>query len=160
MNRSLTPKQEAFCQAMLVSDNASEAYRAAYSTKGGRSVNVNASRLLALPHVAARVQELRDRAADKAVAERHEALVELTMIARGRVGSFLRDDGSIDVAKLAKAGPELESFQLVDTEHGQRVTIKLRDPIRAIERLAKMLGWDAPDKLEVAGVTFNLNLGG
>ena len=40
------------------------------------------------------------------------------------------------------------------------MTIKLRDPIRAIERLAKMLGWDAPDKLEVAGVTFNLNLGG
>lgn len=62
--QTLTPKQEAFCQAMLVSDNASEAYRAAYSTKGG-SVSANACRLLALPHVATRVQELRDRAADK-----------------------------------------------------------------------------------------------
>jgi len=159
MNRSLTPKQEAFCQAMVVSDNASEAYRAAYSTKGG-SVSPNASRLLALPHVAARVQELRDRAADKAVAERREALVELTRIARGRLGNYLREDGTIDVAKLADAGPEVESFQLVDTEHGQRASIKLRDPIRAIERLAKMLGWDQPDKLEVAGVTLNLNLGG
>lgn len=160
MNRNLTPRQEAFCRSMLTTENASEAYRQAGYKSKSRDVSANASRLLAQPHVASRIRQLRDKAAADGVAELSETLVCLSCIARANVSDYLDENGRLDPAKIASAGPELEAFQLVDTQHGQRITIKLRDPIRAIERLAKMLGWDSPDKHTLQDVTFNLALGG
>ena len=59
---ALTPKQEAFCQAIVAGQNQSDAYRAAYkvgkSTKP-ETVNQAASRIMADSNVAARVEELR-----------------------------------------------------------------------------------------------------
>ena len=65
---NLTRKQAAFCQAMLTTNNASEAYRAAYDA--GRmspaTVNRKAYDLLANGKIAARLVELRAPAAELA----------------------------------------------------------------------------------------------
>lgn len=65
---ALTPKQEAFAQAVASGKNQSDAYRAAYAAgkMKASSINVNASKLMADAKVAQRVAELRAPAAEKA----------------------------------------------------------------------------------------------
>ena len=66
---ALTPKQEAFAQAIVTGVNQSDAYRAAYKVKPGtkpESVNQNASRIMANVNVMSRVAELRLSVAKKA----------------------------------------------------------------------------------------------
>jgi len=66
---SLTPKQEAFAQAIVTGVNQSDAYRAAYKVRAGtkaESVNVAASKLMADAKVTQRVAELREPVAKKA----------------------------------------------------------------------------------------------
>ena len=70
---SLTPKQEAFCQAYIETGNASEAYRRSYSVERMKPnvVNVKACQLLATANISVRVAEL------KAMhAERHAMTVD------------------------------------------------------------------------------------
>lgn len=65
----LTPKQEAFAQAIVTGVNQSDAYRTAYSVKPGtkpESVNVAASKLMGDAKVTQRVAELREPVARKA----------------------------------------------------------------------------------------------
>lgn len=66
---ALTPKQEAFAQAIVTGVNQSDAYRAAYKVRPGtkaESVNVAASKLMADAKVTQRVAELRLPVAKKA----------------------------------------------------------------------------------------------
>ena len=66
---ALTPKQEAFAQAIVTGVNQSDAYRAAFSVGAKtkpETVNQAASRLMADSNVAARVEELRAPVAKKA----------------------------------------------------------------------------------------------
>lgn len=66
---SLTPKQEAFAQAIVTGVSQSDAYRAAYKVSPKtkpESVNQNASRIMANVNVMSRVAELRLPVAKKA----------------------------------------------------------------------------------------------
>ncbi len=73
---SLTPKQEAFCQAYVASLNGAQAYRSAYAvgemTKDA-SVNVAASKLLADPKISQRIDVLQHQADAAAAATRDPA---------------------------------------------------------------------------------------
>jgi phage terminase small subunit len=64
----LTPKQEAFAQAIVTGVNQSDAYRAAYKVRPGTkpvSINVAASKLMADANIALRVAKLRETVAKK-----------------------------------------------------------------------------------------------
>lgn len=66
---ALTPKQEAFAQAIVTGVSQSDAYRASYKVKEStkaESVNVAASKLMADAKVRLRVAELREPIAKKA----------------------------------------------------------------------------------------------
>lgn len=70
MARQLTPKQESFIRTYLETSNASEAYRRVYDvseTTKATTIVVKASELMANPMVAARLAELQERAAEKAL---------------------------------------------------------------------------------------------
>jgi len=57
----LTPKQEKFCQAYVETSNGAEAYRQAYNSKAKpQSQAVEASKLLADPNIALRVESIRE----------------------------------------------------------------------------------------------------
>lgn len=57
----LTPKQERFCQAYVETSNGAEAYRIAYNSKAKpQNQAVEASKLLASPNIALRVEEIRE----------------------------------------------------------------------------------------------------
>jgi phage terminase small subunit len=105
---TLTSKQAAFAQIYLENGgNGSDAYRKAYdvgpSTKPA-TVNQCASRLLADPHVAARVAELKARqarvaqaAADISVEERIRTYTQLARlaVAKGDIATAVRAQDSI-----------------------------------------------------------------
>lgn len=79
---ALTPKQEAFAQAVASGKNQSDAYRAAYvaDKMKATSVNVNASKLMSDAKVAQRVAELRGELAKKALWTREMSVKALVRV--------------------------------------------------------------------------------
>jgi phage terminase small subunit len=95
---SLTPKEEAFAVAVASGMNYSDAYRIAVKvrpTTKPETVNQEASKIMARPHVRTRVGELRKPIAEKAMItlESHmERLKELAQIAldNGQVAAAIK----------------------------------------------------------------------
>jgi hypothetical protein len=95
---SLTPKEEAFAVAVASGMNYSDAYRVAVKvrpTTKPETVNQEASKIMARPHVRTRVNDLRKPIAEKAMItlESHmERLKELAQIAldNGQVAAAIK----------------------------------------------------------------------
>lgn len=79
---TLTAKQEAFAQAIADGKNQSDAYRTAYSAGGMKpeSVQQSACRLMGDLKVAARVKELREALANKALWTREQSVAVLAEV--------------------------------------------------------------------------------
>lgn len=77
MAKELTPKQEAFAQAVASGLTQSDAYRKAYTVKPTtkpESVNQLASTMMGLVHISSRVKELRDQLSEKALWSREDSV--------------------------------------------------------------------------------------
>jgi phage terminase small subunit len=154
----MNQRQELFCQGIFVGKTATEAcISAGYSAKTAYSAG---QRLLKHVEVKARIKELNDAAVTEkvmSVAERKERLSE---IARARYSDFVTagPDGSwIDI------GPEKANSAAIcevksKTEYDDNgdkpaviISVKLHDPIRAINELNKMEGAHAPVETKVNG---------
>ena len=94
---ALTAKQEAFAVAVAKGSKASDAYRAVYSAvrMTPKSINEEASHLLANPKVASRVTELRAPAIKVACLEIEETLRQLACVLRSDARRLFRPDGSL-----------------------------------------------------------------
>lgn len=80
---SLTPKREAFAQAVASGMTQADAYRAAFTVKPGtkpESAQVNASKLMADAKVAQRVEEIRRPAVKRAQITLESHLADLRML--------------------------------------------------------------------------------
>lgn len=110
---------------------AGRAYEAAGYTARGVVADVNASKLLATPKVAAFVNELRLKSAETCEMTRVELVKML-----------------VDVIKSKPSDASLDNplCELSMGAHGPYATFPPKP--RYVERLCKMLGWDEPDKLE------------
>lgn len=112
------------------------------------------------PVVAARVQALREEMAAHCTLTRQEALEILTRIARGELSTYLDDDGHVDPRKVkALGGPDIQSLETSDREGAVRCRLRLRDPIRAIDLIARMCGWYRQSLLAGEGITITINTG-
>lgn len=81
---ALTPKQEAFCQAVANGMTQSDAYRSAYdSSSKPEVVNVKASELMANGNVSVRVAELRSQLSEISLWKRTDSIMVLAEIAKG-----------------------------------------------------------------------------
>lgn len=145
--KPLNAKQQAFVTEYLTGVSAAQAaVRAGYSTRAAKQ---QAHRLLSMAAVAARLTELQRQAADAAVMSHREALETLTRIARARLADFLDRRGRISLARIRGATQELAELVEETMPDGRvRRKIKLRDPVQAIERLSRLMGWDKPLRVE------------
>lgn len=152
MKAKLTPKQEKFCHAYLETGNASEAYRTAYSTDRMKPATIKrkAKELLDHERVSATIRQLKEELKEVSDIRKRRILYELNAILEAKVTDYIEwDNGTFKMKDLSKL-PE-EMVRAVETIKHTRygVEIKLKNKLTAIERICKMLGYDAPDKLDL-----------
>jgi phage terminase small subunit len=139
---ALTAKQASFAVAVAKGSKASDAYRAVYSAgrMTPKSINEEASHLLANPKVASRVAELRAPAMKVACLEIEETLHQLACVLRSDSRRLFRPDGSLmpvheldDVTAAAISSIELD-------EDGRPKKIRLWSKTDAIDKAMRHLG--------------------
>lgn len=151
----LTEKQEAFCNAYLIDFNGAKAARAAGYAED--SSNVEASRLLASANIQARITELRTQMGKSFNISRERIAQELARIGFLDIRNVFNENGSLkdpkewgDDEAAAIAGLETEqTFEGSGEDRtwtGYLKKVKLTDKKAALDSLAKLMGYNAPDK--------------
>lgn len=169
MAATLTPKQEKFCLAFIESANGSQAYRKAYNAARmkDKQVHEEASKLLATPKIAQRVNELRALVAEKTAVKEARVLEECARLGLYDPRKLFRADGSPkDITELddatAAAITGLEVMEVWQGTGKDRVFVgylkkyKLADKNPALEKLMKHLGMFEKDNKQKAGMFDNV----
>lgn len=117
--------------------------------EGGHSAPL---RLLGYPHIQAEIVRIRQEVHCAAVADASEACEVLTRILRCKLSDILTD-GKIDPDKVQHCKQELQEFTESYGKDTLNRKVKFRDPVAAIERLSKILGWDAAQKTQSENVS-------
>ena len=148
---ALTDKQAAFVREYVQDFNGTQAaIRAGYAPDSARQ---QASKNLSKPDIQEAITQFRAEADSAAVATLQECLEALTEIIRASLPHTMDDQGRVILERLRDYPRALQEITTrVDIGEDTAATItkyKLRDPIAAIERLAKLMGWDAPEKREI-----------
>lgn len=132
MNDKLTIKQELYCQERLKGSTQRQAYKTAFAPPkmSDKNIDEKASVLEAKGKVKARLKELQEQLANKAVWDREKSLNALIGFYEVAKRQNTTQDRPVDSA-LVSAG------------------------IRAIAEINKMLGLNAPDKVDVGSQTLD-----
>lgn len=166
MKKGLTIKQEKFCNKYLECGNASEAYRYAYdcSNMSNNAVWNASSILLDNPKVTQRIKELQSSFQKRTEITKERVLNELVKIGFSSIAYMhnswidrvefdqLTDDQKACIksiqTKVEKRSHDDEVFNV------EMVKIELYDKLAALNSINKMLGFDAPTKVD-ANVTMS-----
>ena len=149
---ALTVKQTNFCNYYIEIGNASEAYRRAYNAVNMKpeTITSKAYELLQRDDFKAMIKELQDKNQAKHDYTQDEAIKQLTTIARCDISEFVEWDGNLlswkpfeDLTKEQKSC--IESVKM--TKDG--LELKIYGKVQTIERISKMLGFEAAIKNEL-----------
>lgn len=167
----LTPKQEAFCRAMITEEDQASAYRIAYNPKKmtDNAVYCEASKMMRIPKIAHRVKELRDAMAAQALMEKQEWLERVTKIARADVRKMFDSHGNpIEISQLeSNEAAAIAGFEFCEDftgKEGERTAVgytkkfKLADKIRALELVGKAYRYLGDDKMPFMGTINQTNI--
>lgn len=155
--KGLTPKQELFCQVYVSTGNATEAYRQAYDTSNMqyRVIMVKACELLHSGKISVRVKELeaeRNKRLDS-VAIQNDVVKTCVSILHAKVTDLYDVDEVTGKSRLKNFNALPKDLQVaikkVSSKRGD-MYIELSDKLAAADRLAKIFGFDAPEKSEVS----------
>lgn len=155
MSKASQVKKAKFCLALFSGKTARDsAIEAGY--KDGKGIDVTALRLTRDNFVVKELERLRVRAEHRAILKREEALSILSMQARGNLGDFIAFKGkgkartiTYDFIHAADKLHLLQEIQITEAteDSPQKIRIKLHDPQAAIEKIARMLGWNESEAL-------------
>lgn len=153
----LSPKQQRFCDEYLIDLNATQAaIRAGYSPKTAAQ---QAARLLTNVKIQEYIQAKRQKTANKMDITRDRILEELSLIAFGDAKALFDQEGNLRKIhempdNVSRSIASVEVDEISEYDHGRKVPvgltkkIKLWDKLRAIEQISKILGYNAPEKVE------------
>lgn len=148
----LTPKQEKFVVKYLEISNAVEAYKCAYnaSKMNANSIKRTAFETLRHPKIAAEIEKRMKITAQGSEISKLRVLEELENILDAKISDYVEFDGKKlkfkDFDKLTEK--QLKAIESIkETKHG--IELKLHGKSWTIERICKMLGYDAPVKQDV-----------
>lgn len=163
----LTEKQKRFCEEYMIDLNGTQAaIRAGYNAKTAES---QASRLLRNAKVQEYVKALRESQKKKTDLTKEMIVEELRRILMSDIRGFYREDGSLkpineltneQAAALAGVetdeiwGMEVGGEGIQKKKLGETKKIKRYDKIAAAAQINKMMGWNAPEKIEHSGDSF------
>lgn len=140
----------------VVDFNATQAaIRSGYSAKTAGAIGTENLQKPTIQEAIRAIQEKRDNAA---ILTYEQACEILTRKAIGSVADYRTPDGRIDEEALRTRNPEavqaLDMVQVGGEDAPAQVTkFRLCDSIRAVELLAKLRGWNAPERIEYSGRT-------
>lgn len=149
----LTPKQESFCNIYLETGNASEAYRRSYCCDKFKEKSIweKASQLLSDVKVRSRIRELQEILKEKSDLSKERILSELECILDAKITDYVELKNGIltfkDFSKLTEK--QIRAIESVK-EGRSGIELKLHGKSWTIERICKMLGYDAPEKQEAS----------
>ncbi len=158
--KTLTEKEELFCQSYLIDFNGARAARdAGYSEDSARSI---AAENLTKPHITARIQQLRVEMGKAFNITRERIAQEYARLAFGDIRKIFKEDGSLlmphewdDDTAASIAGIDTdELFEGVGREReqvGVTKKVKLSDKRAALDSLVKLMGYAAPVRSEITG---------
>jgi phage terminase small subunit len=158
--KTLTEKEELFCQGYLIDFNGARAAReAGYSADSARQI---ATENLSKPHIQDRIQELRQGIGKKFNITLDRIAQEYGKMAFGDIRKIFKDDGSLllpsewdDDTAAAIAGIDTdELFEGVGRDReqiGVTKKVKLSDKRAALDSLVKLMGYAAPSRTELTG---------
>ena len=138
----LTGKQRAWLDRFMVSLNATEAARGIYDTDDYSTLQTIGSENMSKPVIKAEIDR---RLAARAMGA-DELLARVSEQARLDIGPYMREDGTLDLQRMAQEGKSRLIKELTPTREGLKVS--LTDPQVAQKMLARyhrLLG----DRLEV-----------
>lgn len=167
-DKGLNGKQKRFCEEYIFDFNGTRAYKAAYpDMKSDEGATVNASKLLTNANIQAYIKQLEADLSKTSGISRLMVLREHEKLAFSSI-AHLRDTW-ITLKEFEKLTPEqkaciaeiqtqtrIEMKYKAESEEMEPVQvdfvkIKLYDKQKALDSISKMLGFDAPEKIEVSG---------
>jgi len=145
-NKKLTPKQKKFVDEYLIDLNATQAaIRAGYSAKTAEWIG---PQLLGKSHVAAAIKARRDELSRKTEVTQERIILEMSRLAFMDIRSLFNADGSpipikqlSDAAAAAISGIDVVQIGNSDVGIGHVMKYKLPDKNKALENLARILGY-------------------
>jgi phage terminase small subunit len=160
--KRLKPQQMRFVDEYMRDSNATRA--AAAAGYGATHADVAGTRLINNPDVLDEIERRRAVAAGYATRSQADLVRRLETIAFSDFGRFIRvNDDGLAALDLTDATPdelaiiaecsaeEVSQGRGLDAINIVKTKIKLLDPLRAAEMLAKLHGWNAPEKHEHSG---------
>lgn len=158
---NMTGKEKRFCEEYVIDYNATRAAKAAgYSQKTAKEIGCEN---LTKPHIKDHIDLIRSNLQELANISALLTITELKKIAFSNIARFRDDwmqlkcfDGIMEDEKACIS----EITAITKTNKAGDVTeiVKLRlyDKLEAIEKINKMLGYNAPEKHEIDGISFNI----
>lgn len=158
--KELTGKQKRFCEEYIFDFNASRAYKAAYpDAKSDDGARASSSELLTKPNIQAYIKTLQSDLEKTSGISRLRVLREHEKLAFSSIAHL--HDTWIERKAFDQLTPEQKdciaeiSTQIKTSrnsdgtlEENEYVKVKLYDKQKALDSISKMLGFDAPDKVE------------
>ena len=150
INNKLTVKQENFLHKYLECGNASEAYRFSYdcSKMKDETVNRNAASMLTNNKIATRLSELQGELKEKSDITKEEVLNHLRCILNSDIRDYVDFDGVMISFKDFSRLTDDQATAIESIKQGKNgIELKLHGKSWSIERICKMLGFDAPTQM-------------
>lgn len=140
--KPLSGAQEAFAAAVIGGAKQAEAYRQAYPRSQkwkAEAVHQQASRLAALPHVAARIAAARAAVVEASGLKASRVLEEVRRLAESDIGGIMHADGRVKLPHELDAATRAAVASFKIDEFG-RIEYKFWDKNAALDKAMKHLG--------------------
>ena len=154
--RELTPKQERYALFLFQGLSQRDAYlKAGYSGKQGlEAIDENSCRLAKHSNILSRLAELQQAAEDDAIGTVNERRKRLTDIYRAQMVDFISPSGEPTLSKDIPHHAAVSEFSITQMSAGEekvitKRTLKLRDPIAAIQEQNKMERIGTPESTTI-----------
>ena len=144
----LNPKHEAFAALVAEGLSAAEAYRQTYPSAKPSTVETTGPQLLRSPQVALRVEELR--------AIQTKVIEEKFKMGREEVTQFLVDVVKTPIGEVDETHILCQEYTETSGVNGTTRKYKMPSKLDAVEKIIKMGGYYAPEKVEHSGSVVGL----
>ena len=148
----LTIKQEKFCNVYMETGNASEAYRQSYSCGNMKpeTINRRAKDMTEHSKIEARLLLLKEKLQEVSNVKKERLLYELEAITTSKITDYVEFDGfkvrfkSFD----ALTDQQVRAIESIKQNEKGEIELKLHGKSWSTDRIAKLLGFEAPKKID------------